>query len=107
MGAVGIACTVGTAAYEHWDELKAFFTGDEVETDPTLLNILPDEGEGIILEDGYPRPAERRWRRGPLGSHWSDLDRRYRHSQSVGYRLELVLFAEHNLLVGSRRWPAR
>lgn len=54
VGAVGLACTVGTAAYEHWDELKAFFTGDHVEVDPNLLDVLPDNGEGIILRMDSP-----------------------------------------------------
>lgn len=49
IGAVGMACTAGTAVYEHWDEMKAFFTGDELKPDPTLRNMLPGELQNEIL----------------------------------------------------------
>ncbi|MGE0488916.1 MAG: hypothetical protein AB7S38_06845 [Vulcanimicrobiota bacterium] len=41
IGAVGLACTVGTAAYEHWDQLEAFFTGERPPEDPSLRQVLP------------------------------------------------------------------
>lgn len=43
IGAVGMVCTAGTAVYEHWDQLEAYFTGDEVQPDPTLRDVLPGE----------------------------------------------------------------
>ena len=43
IGAVGMVCTAGTAVYEHWDQLEAFFTGDEVQPDPTLRDVLPGQ----------------------------------------------------------------
>lgn len=49
LGAVGAICTVGTAAYEHWDELKAFFNGEELQPDPTLRNVLPEAVQGEVL----------------------------------------------------------
>lgn len=49
IGVVGMACTAGTAVYEHWDEMKAFFTGDQVEPDPTLREMLPDQLHDEIL----------------------------------------------------------
>ena len=49
IGLAGTAVTLGTSAYEHWDQLKAFFTGEEVEQDPTLKNVLPDALHGEIL----------------------------------------------------------
>jgi hypothetical protein len=51
IGAVGTAITVGTSAYENWDHLKAFFTGQEVEPDPTLKNLLPGTLKNEILFD--------------------------------------------------------
>lgn len=41
IGAVGMVCTAGTSIYENWDQLEAFFTGTEVEPDPTLRDVLP------------------------------------------------------------------
>jgi len=41
IGAVGMVCTAGTSVYENWDQLEAFFTGTEVEPDPTLRDVLP------------------------------------------------------------------
>ncbi len=41
IGAVGLACTVGTMAYEHWDELEAFFSGEPLPEDRTLREVLP------------------------------------------------------------------
>lgn len=49
LGAVGAICTIGTAAYEHWDELKAFFNGEELQPDPTLRNVLPEAVQGEVL----------------------------------------------------------
>lgn len=49
LGAVGAICTIGTAAYEHWDELKAFFSGEELQPDPTLRNVLPEQVQGEVL----------------------------------------------------------
>lgn len=51
LGLAGTAVTVGTSAYEHWDHLKAIFTGESVEEDPTLKNVLPNALEGEILFD--------------------------------------------------------
>lgn len=48
VGAVGIACTIGTSAYEHWDAISAFFTGEEAQ-DPEFLDILPDS-QNIIID---------------------------------------------------------
>jgi hypothetical protein len=41
IGAVGMVCTVGTSVYENWDQLEAYFTGTEVQPDPTLRDVLP------------------------------------------------------------------
>ena len=49
IGAVGMACTAGVSAYEHWDELEAFFKGEEVEQDPTLKEVLPESLQNEIL----------------------------------------------------------
>jgi hypothetical protein len=49
LGAIGAICTTGTAVYEHWDELKAFFTGEELQPDPTLRNVLPEAVQGEVL----------------------------------------------------------
>jgi hypothetical protein len=49
LGAVGAICTVGTAAYEHWDEITAFFRGEELQPDPTLRNVLPEQVQGEVL----------------------------------------------------------
>ena len=43
IGAVGMVCTVGTSVYENWDQLEAFFTGTEVQPDPTLRDVLPGQ----------------------------------------------------------------
>lgn len=51
IGLAGTAVTLGTSAYEHWDHLKAIFTGEEVEPDPTLKDVLPDAMQGEILFD--------------------------------------------------------
>lgn len=52
IGAVGLACTAGTAAYEHWDQIEAFFKGEEYVPDPTLREMLPVEvrDNDLILE---------------------------------------------------------
>ena len=49
IGAVGMVCTAGTAVYEHWDQLEAFFTGDEVQPDPTLRDVLPGQLREVDL----------------------------------------------------------
>ena len=51
IGLAGTAVTLGTSAYEHWDHLKAIFTGEEVEQDPTLKDVLPDALKDEILFD--------------------------------------------------------
>jgi hypothetical protein len=51
IGLVGTAVTLGTSAYEHWDQLKAIFTGEAVEPDPTLKDVLPNALQGEILFD--------------------------------------------------------
>lgn len=51
VGLVGTAVTLGTSAYEHWDHLKAIFTGEKVEDDPTLKDILPGNLQNEILFD--------------------------------------------------------
>jgi hypothetical protein len=43
IGAVGMVCTVGTSVYENWDQLEAYFTGTEVQPDPTLRDVLPGQ----------------------------------------------------------------
>ena len=40
IGAVGAVCTVGTAVYEHWDDITGFFSGEE-QAAPGLHEILP------------------------------------------------------------------
>jgi hypothetical protein len=51
IGAAGALVTAGTSAYEHWDHLKAIFTGEEVEVDPTLKDVLPDPLQDEIIFD--------------------------------------------------------
>lgn len=51
LGVAGTVVTAGTSAYEHWDHLKAIFTGEEVETDPTLKELLPEGLQDEILFD--------------------------------------------------------
>ena len=49
IGAVGMVCTVGTSVYEHWDQLEAYFTGTEVQPDPTLRDVLPGQLREVDL----------------------------------------------------------
>ena len=42
IGAVGMVCTAGTAVYENWDQIESFFTGQEVQPDPNLRQVLPE-----------------------------------------------------------------
>lgn len=57
IGAVGLACTVGTMAYEHWDELEAFFSGEPMPEDRTLREVLPQPMQDeIIIRMDSPEP---------------------------------------------------
>lgn len=48
LGAVGTACTIGTAAYEHWDTIEAFFSGKPIEEDPTLRELFPPAAQNEL-----------------------------------------------------------
>lgn len=52
LGAAGIACTVGTSVYEHWDQIESFFDKDADPSRPNILDILPDDQVIIRLDDG-------------------------------------------------------
>lgn len=50
-GVAGAVVTAGTSAYEHWDHLKAIFSGEEMEPDVNLKDVLPDPLQGEIIFD--------------------------------------------------------
>ncbi len=52
LGAAGIACTVGTSVYEHWDQIENFFDKDHDPGKPNILDILPDDRVIIRMDDG-------------------------------------------------------
>lgn len=54
LGAAGIACTVGTSVYEHWDKIEGFFDQDKDLSRPTVLDILPNDEIVIKLDNGKP-----------------------------------------------------
>ena len=47
----GAVVTAGTSAYEHWDHLKAIFSGEEMEPDVNLKDVLPDPLQDEIIFD--------------------------------------------------------
>lgn len=51
LGVAGIACTVGTSVYEHWDQIEDFFDQEE-HSRPSILDIMPDDRVIIRLDDG-------------------------------------------------------
>ena len=51
LGVAGIACTVGTSVYEHWDQIEDFFDKED-HSRPSILDIMPDDRVIIRLDDG-------------------------------------------------------